>query len=71
MPVDSEIEDGDGVVFKLRFEGPGGNAAVAPHMHLQRKFDGCIWSGRDRSNESFYLALGAACLPLEDRKNSG
>ena len=28
MPIGSEIEDGEDVVFKLRFEGPGGNATL-------------------------------------------
>jgi hypothetical protein len=29
MPIGSEIEDGEDVVFKLQFEGPGGNATIA------------------------------------------
>jgi hypothetical protein len=29
MPIGSEIEDGEDVVFKLQFDGPGGNATIA------------------------------------------
>jgi hypothetical protein len=29
MPIGSEIEDGEDVVFKLQIEGPGGNATIA------------------------------------------
>jgi hypothetical protein len=45
MPLGSEVEEGEDVVFKLRMEGPGGNATLTYTYIFQGNFTDVFGEG--------------------------